>query len=93
MTNEQKIMMWKNPAMRKEMELSNEHPCGKGFQELSLDEMIGVNGASEYTPNAITTPVCVVTIPVSVKYCVPATISATASAISGIVTFNKGCLG
>ena len=93
MSKEQIIKSWKNPELRNQMNFEMDHPCGKGFQELSFEEMVGINGAAEVSPDAITTPVCLVSVAVSLKFCASAAVSATVSAVSGIVTYNKDCLG
>lgn len=38
------IMSWKNPKLRKKVQV--EHPAGKGFQELSVSEMNFIAGGN-----------------------------------------------
>lgn len=62
--------------------------CGKSFDELSQNEMEEIfGGTDENVQPRITT----VFIPVSIK--VSAALSATVSAVSGIVSYNTECLG
>lgn len=84
--NEQIIEAWKNPQKRKGI---YNHPAGKGFQEMSIEEMMGIHGAAEVSP--MTTPGISAAVKVSVevsknstKFCV----GLTASAISGISIAN-----
>lgn len=93
MSNELLIKAWKNPELRSQYDFENEHPSGKSFEELSTQEMVAINGASDVQPDTVTTPVCAVSIAVSIEFCASAAVSAGVSAVSGIVTYNKKCLG
>ncbi|MCE5173033.1 mersacidin family lantibiotic [Paenibacillus profundus] len=90
MTNEQIIAAWKNPELRADMQLPP-HPSGRGFQELSFEEMMGIHGAAEVGTNATPTISAVVisAIRTSSKVC----IGLSAGAISGIISRRKTCLG
>ncbi|WP_080843929.1 mersacidin family lantibiotic [Cytobacillus gottheilii] len=89
MSNEALIKAWKNPEQRG----NANHPSGRSFNELSIDEMIAVNGAAETqaTPSIISA----LTLPTATQ-CISAAASLVGSAsVSGIVsyvTFRK-CFG
>ena len=72
MTNQEIIKAWKNPEERANMEVA--HPSGAAFTELSLDEMVNVQGAGDVQP--MTTP----TVTVSSTSCA-ATIGYTLSKV------------
>jgi type 2 lantibiotic (TIGR03893 family) len=76
--------------MKKEEVLLMNSTCGKGLKSLSADEMENVYGASDVDPRW--TPVAVSAIR-SVAKSSKVCISAIGSAISGIVSHNKDCLG
>ena len=72
------------------------NPCGNSMRELSTEELVNIYGADTATP--ISTIPCSVAKTVSVvsksvvnssKVC----IGASFSAISGIFSYNKECLG
>ena len=72
------------------------NPCGNSMRELSTEELVNIYGADTATP--ISTIPCSVAKTVSVvsksvvnssKVC----IGASLSAISGIFSYNKECLG
>ena len=72
------------------------NPCGNSMRELSTEELVNIYGADTATP--ISTIPCSVSKTVSVvsksvvnssKVC----IGASLSAISGIFSYNKECLG
>lgn len=90
MSNEALIKAWKNPEERG----GANHPSGRSFNELSFEEMIAVNGAAE--TQATPTIISALTLPTATQ-CISAAASligsASLSAISGIVTYNKNCLG
>lgn len=46
--NEQIIKAWKDPALRESMGVS--HPSGQAFTEMSLDEMVNIQGAGDVEP-------------------------------------------
>lgn len=92
MSNEELICQWKNPEQRGEVN----HPSGVSFNELSFEEMFAVNGGAQVKVTPATPLIPALTLPTAAK-CVSAVASAVASAslsaISGIVTANKKCLG
>lgn len=64
MSNQEIIKAWKNPELRANMELS--HPSGTAFTELSVEEMVDIQGAGDIqpmtTPTTISSSSCLVTI-------------------------------
>ncbi|NPC93163.1 type 2 lantibiotic [Bacillus sp. WMMC1349] len=72
--------------MTREAILKKSNPCGESLKRLSVNEMETIYGASEVSPNI--TPIISATFRSS-KFC----ISAVGSAIGGIVSYNKDCLG
>lgn len=66
--------------------------CGTGLRSLSMEEMQNIYGASEVDPRA-TPGIVISTIVRSVAKSSKVCISAVGSAISGIVSNNKNCLG
>jgi type 2 lantibiotic (TIGR03893 family) len=50
--NQEIIKAWKDPEYRKGKNIS--HPSGQAFTELSIEEMINIQGAGDVQPN--TTP-------------------------------------
>lgn len=90
MENEQIIKLWKNPELRGKHKDVPSHPSGKGFHELSMEDMMAITGAAEVYPQATPTVSAIVSaIGTSSKVCVGLSVSA----ISGIVSYNKSCLG
>ncbi|WP_055106630.1 lichenicidin A2 family type 2 lantibiotic [Paenibacillus ihumii] len=73
-----------------EIKLMNQS-CGSGLKSLSMEEMQNIYGASDVDPRA--TPTIVASIIRSVAQSSKVCISAVGSAISGIVSNNKNCLG
>lgn len=72
---------------QEEIKLMN-HSCGSGLKSLSMEEMQNIYGASDVEPRG--TPATIVSaVTRSSKPC----ISAIGSAISGIISHNKDCLG
>ncbi|MBD8014518.1 mersacidin family lantibiotic [Microbacterium sp. APC 3898] len=71
MTKQQIINAWKNPEIRDGVEKVTPHPSGKAFNELTLDELAEVQGASDVAPE--TTPACVAAFATgllfSIKFC------------------------
>ncbi|WJD83659.1 mersacidin family lantibiotic [Priestia megaterium] len=74
MTNNQLIEAWKNPELRANLDI--QHPSGQAFAELSIDEMLNIQGAGDVQPE--TTPAVVTSSAVcigvtgaiiSIKYC------------------------
>lgn len=74
----------------KMQKMSNEI-CGKSLREMSQNEMQDIYGASSETNGTPATVVSAISkfVTKSSKAC----ISASASAISGILSYNKDCLG
>ncbi|WP_102275103.1 mersacidin family lantibiotic [Cytobacillus massiliigabonensis] len=52
MSRQQLVQAWKNPELRSKMGVG--HPSGKAFEELSIEEMVNIQGAGDIQPN--TTP-------------------------------------
>lgn len=74
-----------------EIKLMNQS-CGSGLKSLSMEEMQNIYGASDVDPRG--TPATIIsTIIRSVAQSSKVCISAVGSAISGIVSHNKNCLG
>jgi mersacidin/lichenicidin family type 2 lantibiotic len=90
MENEQIIKAWKNPELRGKHKDVPSHPSGKGFHELSMEDMMAITGAAEVHPQ--TTP-SVSQILSVISRSSRACIGISVSAISGIVSYNKECLG
>ncbi|MBM0067924.1 mersacidin family lantibiotic [Alkalicoccobacillus gibsonii] len=71
MTNKQIIDAWKNPEIREAIQKVQPHPSGKPFNELTLEELSEVQGASDVAPE--TTPACAAAIATgmlfSIKFC------------------------
>lgn len=68
MSKEEKIQALKNPEVRGDVE----NPAGKTLNELSSEELAGIQGASDVNPE--TTPLCIwasvgATIIFSVRNC------------------------
>ncbi len=86
MSQEKWIELMKNPKQRAQGEW--EHPAGKGFQELSLDEMTFISGGNgNMEPQA--TPTILTTLSPST----PAISAGGAvSAVSGLISYTKKCL-
>lgn len=71
MSKEQLIEAWKNPEIREKISKVQPHPSGKAFNELTIDELAEVQGASDVAPE--TTPACAAAFATgmlfSIKYC------------------------
>lgn len=68
------------------------NPCGESMRELSMEELENIYGADSATP--MSGVICsisktVASISKSSKKCIAASISA----IGGIISYNKECLG
>ena len=50
MSKEAIIEAWKNPEIRSRVESIQPHPSGKAFNELTLEELAEVQGASDVNP-------------------------------------------
>lgn len=49
MSNQQLVQALKNPELRAKMGI--EHPAGKAFDELSVEEMVNIQGAGDVQPD------------------------------------------
>ncbi|WJD83658.1 mersacidin family lantibiotic [Priestia megaterium] len=79
MTNNQLIEAWKNPELRANLDI--QHPSGQAFAELSIDEMLNIQGAGDVQPETTpatstvtSTAFCLVTtvpvgVTISLKWC------------------------
>ncbi|MCA0987010.1 mersacidin family lantibiotic [Guptibacillus algicola] len=76
MSKEKTIQAWKNPEMRS---VSMNHPAGQAFSELTIEDMMTIQGAGdvqpETTPTTVSSGVCVgwftagVTVTISYAKC------------------------
>ncbi|EFI65095.1 MULTISPECIES: mersacidin/lichenicidin family type 2 lantibiotic [Bacillus] len=88
MTNEEIIVAWKNPKVRGKNMPS--HPSGVGFQELSINEMAQVTGGAV---EQRATPTLATPLTPHTPYATYVVSGGVVSAISGIFSNNKTCLG
>lgn len=80
------IESWKNPKKREDLDFN--HPAGKGFHELSQEEMFFVAGGNgdvepQVTPTVLTT---------LAPYTPAISIGGGISAVSGLVSYTKDCI-
>ena len=54
MSKQEIIKAWKNPELRANTNVA--HPSGTSFTELSVEEMVKIQGAGDGDMNAMTTP-------------------------------------
>ncbi|OUB64771.1 lichenicidin prepeptide [Bacillus thuringiensis serovar zhaodongensis] len=69
-TKEELVEAWKDPQVREKLKDLPKHPSGKALNELSEEELAGIQGASDVQPE--TTPLCVgviIGITASIKIC------------------------
>lgn len=86
MSVNQTIEAWKNPKKRSAADVV--HPSGKGFHEMSLEEMNFVAGGnSNFKPQA--TPTVLTTL---APYTPAISIGTGLSAVSGLVSYTKDCI-